>query len=59
MPDPYTAQRMEAEDIDEEEANFRDWVDVYSDHMPLKDAIATAKELRAQGYFKPKGPPAT
>jgi len=55
MIDSYIASRMESEDIDEEEANYRTWIDA-NEHPNLKhaDLVADAKEMRARGEFKPK-----
>jgi hypothetical protein len=52
MPDSYILSRMECEDIDEEEANYRTWIDVYGELMGHNVAVEEAKKMRAQGAFK-------
>jgi hypothetical protein len=52
--DSYIASRMEAEDIDEEEANFRTWIDLVGERIGHAAALEDAKEMRARGEFKPK-----
>jgi hypothetical protein len=42
---------MEAEEIDEEEANYRTWIDVYGDLIGHSVAVEEADKLRERGYF--------
>ena len=54
--DSYIASRMECEEIDEEEANYRTWIDVYGERIGHGVAVEEAKKLRATGYFKGESP---
>lgn len=52
--DSYILSRMEAEDIDEEEANYRTWIDIHGDLIGHTAAVEAAQEMRARGDFKPR-----
>lgn len=51
-PDSHILSRMEHEQIDEEEAEYRTWIDVYGEKIGHAAAVEQAKEMRARGEFK-------